>query len=128
MTDISVLTIDAIGLLIIVWLFQLVRRDRLYVGYGVIFVLVIAVGLLLLTAPTLRRPLDWLGALAAGAPALVALGLAFVTVMLIYILSQVTQLSNRLTTLTQELAIRDAVTRQESPTSRPGAGGPDAHG
>ena len=108
MADLSVLIVDAIGLLTIVWLFQLVRRDRLYVGYGVIFVFVIFVGLVLLTLPGTRRPLDWLGELASRAPALVALGLAFVTLMLIYVLSQVTQLSNRLTTLTQELAIRDA--------------------
>ena len=128
MADAGVLIIDALGLLIVVWLFQLVRRDRLYVGYGVIFVLVIALGLLLLTFPAARQPVEWLGALAAKAPALIALGLAFVTVMLIYVLSQVTQLSNRLTTLAQELAIRDALepTRPAAP-ARPRADGPSAH-
>ena len=123
MADVSVLIVDLIGLLTIVWLFQLVRRDRLYVGYGVIFVLVIVVGLLLLTLPAARGPLDWLGALAARAPALMALGLAFVTLMLIYILSQVTQLSNRLTALTQELAIRNATDASE-PARAPKPSGP----
>jgi hypothetical protein len=120
--DASILIVDAIGLLTIVWLFQLVRRDRLYVGYGVIFVFVLAAGLALLTFPSVRRPLDWIGALALRAPALVALGLAFVTLMLIYVLSQVTQLSNRLTRLTQELAIRGASEpSNEPPGQRPGA-------
>lgn len=115
MADGGVLLIDAIGVLTIVWLFQLVRRDRLYVGYGVIFVLVIAAGLILLSFPAARGPLAWLGDLASQAPALVALGLAFVTLMLIYVLSQMTQVSNRLTRLTQELAIRDALESKPSP-------------
>lgn len=128
MTDVSILTVDAIGLLIVVWLFQLVRRDRLYVGYGVIFVLVIALGLVLLTFPAARRPLEWLGRLAAGAPALMALGLAFVTLMLIYVLSQVTQLSNRLSTLAQELAIRDALKSDRPAASAgPRTGEPGPH-
>ena len=125
MTDASVLIVDVLGLLTIVWLFQLVRRDRLYVGYGVIFVFVIAAGLVLLSFPATRRPLDWLGTLAARAPALMALGLAFVTLMLIYVLSQVTQLSNRLTRLTQELAIRSALDSQPpAPPTQPRRDGP----
>lgn len=128
MADVGVLTIDAMGVLIVVWLFQLVRRDRLYVGYGVIFVLVIAVGLFLLTVPAAMRPLEWLGGLAANAPALIALGLAFVTVMLIYVLSQVTLVSNRLTMLAQELAIRDALASSRPATpDRPRTGGPGSH-
>ncbi|MCC7418300.1 MAG: DUF2304 domain-containing protein [Acidobacteria bacterium] len=103
------LLVDALAILTIAWIFQLVRRDRLYVGYGVIFVLVIAAGLVLLTFPVVRRPIDWIGALALGAPALLALAIAFLVLMLIYVLGQLTQVSNRLSRLTQELAIRDAL-------------------
>lgn len=109
----TVVIVDAVGMLLIAWLVQLVRRDRLYVGYAVIFVLVIGAGMALLTVPGALAPLEWIATVVQRAPALVGLALAFVVLMLIYILSQVTLLSNRLTMLTQELAIREAMSSRQ---------------
>ena len=104
----SIAIVDTAGLLLVAWLFQFVRRDRLYVGYGVIFVLVIVAGCALLSIPHALGPLGWIADVALSAPALVALALVFFFLMLIYTLSQVTLLSNRLTTLVQEIAIKQA--------------------
>lgn len=115
MDSAAVAVIDVAAAWLIVWLFQLVRRDRLYVGYGVIFVLVIAAGILLLSFPAALGPLNRLAAAAARAPGLLALAFAFILLMLIYILTQVTLLANRLTTLVQELAIREAAQKSDQP-------------
>lgn len=124
MDSAAIAVIDLAAACLIVWLFQLVRRDRLYVGYGVIFVLVVGAGGVLLSLPAALGPLNRLAAAAARAPGLLALALAFILLMLIYILTQVTLLSNRLTTLAQELAIRNASTRTDPPTPASDA---DAH-
>ncbi len=115
----SVAVVDLAAAWLILWLFQLVRRDRLYVGYGVIFVLVIAAGMVLVAFPGALGPLNRLAEAVTRAPGLVALALAFILLMLIYILTQVTMLSNRVTTLTQELAIREATQHDNPPV--PGA-------
>jgi hypothetical protein len=107
----AALIVDLLALLTIIWVFRLVRHDRLYVGYGVIFVGVIVLGAVALTFPAVLGPLNALSRLSQRSAALVALTLAFVVLMLIYILSQLTLLSNRVTRLTQEIAIRDAVSK-----------------
>jgi hypothetical protein len=106
--SVEILLVDLAGILLILWLFDLIRRGRLYVGYGAIFVLVTGAGLLVLSVPALRHQVNWLGSLLTSAAGLVVLALAFVLLMLIYVLSQLTQLSNRVTSLAQELAIRRA--------------------
>jgi hypothetical protein len=98
----------------IAWVFQLIRRDRLYVGYGVIVVLVAAAGAATLIAPWPRRLAAILMTPLLAAPGLMALAVLFGLVMLVYTLSQLTLLSNRLSRLTQELAIRHA-----QPDTRP---------
>lgn len=108
MPSLSVLAVDLGGLLLIAWMLNMIRRDRLYVGYAAIFVLVTVAGLLVLSVPALRVRVNRLGTLLTSAAGLVVLALAFVLVMLIYILGQLTQLSNRVTSLAQELAIRRA--------------------
>ena len=127
MDSAAVAVIDVAAALLAVWLFHLVRRDRLYVGYGVIFVLVLIAGVVLLAFPGALGPLNRLALTLARAPGLLALALAFILLMLIYILTQVTLLSNRLTTLTQELAIRRAAKAANPPAGAtdavdPGAG------
>lgn len=124
MASVEVLLVGLAGLLLIVWLFNLIRRGRLYVGYGAIFVLVTAGGLVILSLPALLHKVNWLGTLLRSASGLVVLTLAFTLVMLIYILGQLTQLSNRVTSLAQELAIRRATDdnvsappRSESPAA-----------
>jgi len=106
--DAAAIVIDVAGVLLIVWLFNLIRREQLYVGYAAMVVLVIVAGLITLSVPPLLARVNRLGLLLTSAAGLVVLALAFVLLMLVYILSQLTQLSNRVTALTQELAIRRA--------------------
>ena len=121
MASVEILLVDLAGLLLIVWMFNLIRRGRLYVGYGAIFVLVTAAGLVVLSVPAMLHRVNWLGTLLTSASGLVAL--AFTLVMLVYVLGQLTQLSNRLTSLAQELAIRRATDPDlnASPRSEPPA-------
>jgi hypothetical protein len=99
--------VDLLGLLLLLWVLNLVRVGRLYVGYGVLLVMVLLGGTVTLTAPPLARlagralaaffPSPWAG--------VAVLGLGFLLAMLVYVLSQVTVLANRLATLIQTLAI-----------------------
>jgi hypothetical protein len=94
-----------IGGALVAWIFNLVRQDRLYVGYGVIF------GVAITTAAVVVGLAPILGAGAvvrAHIEGFTVGASAFVVLILVYTLSQVTLWSNRLTALTQELAIRQA--------------------
>jgi predicted PurR-regulated permease PerM len=100
--------VDIGAVALIAWIFNLIRRDQMYVGYAAIFVLMIAAGMIAITFPPVLGFFNHFGRILREAAGLVVLALAFVVLMLIYILSQLTQLSNRVTSLTQELAIRGA--------------------
>jgi drug/metabolite transporter superfamily protein YnfA len=113
-SNLHVWLVDTAAILLIVWVFNLIRRGRLYVGYGAIFVLVTAAGAAVLSIPALLDRFNWFGTLLTSASGLVVLALAFTLVMLIYVLGQLTLLSNRVTSLAQELAIRRATEAQVS--------------
>ena len=102
---------------LVVWIVDLVRRDRLYVGYGVIFVGAIGAGLAAISLPRALAAVSrfWIGVMPASG--FVELVLLFMLVMLIYGFSQLTRFSNRLTSLIQEIAIREAATPREPPPS-----------
>jgi hypothetical protein len=100
-TPIAIAIIDLLGLAIIVWMLNLVRRGHLYIGYAVIGLLATAIGI---TAVSFARFLPWLG-IQLGLLGFVGMGFAVVALMLVYVLSQLSILSNRLATLVQELAI-----------------------
>src|SRR6185369_896312 len=107
-----------VGLLLMAWVFNLVRRGRLYVGYGVLVVLAIAGGTTGLVLAPLRHRVDFaFGALFS--TVVIAAGVSTMAIVaLIYVLTQLTIISNRLAELTQQLAILEA-RRGEQP---PGAG------
>ena len=96
------------GLALLLWILNLVRRDRLYVGYGVIFVLAILSVIVILSVPTLLTFVTRLVGAVFPASALTLLAFGFIVLMLVYVLTQVTILSNRLAVLIQELAIQRA--------------------
>jgi hypothetical protein len=93
---------------LVAWVFHLVRRDQLHVGYGVIIVIVLLAGAGVLSSSAALRITNRLRPLVEGAPGLFVLALTFMFLMIVYILAQVTALSNRLTRVVQELAIRQA--------------------
>src|SRR3954454_5065196 len=97
-----------IGFLLILWTLNLVRRDRLYVGYGVALCVTIGGVLLILTIPSLLVGITGLVGAIFPASALTLLALCFIVVTLVYVLTQITVVSNRLTSTIQALALERA--------------------
>jgi len=108
MTTQGSIVLIAVGLILLFWILDLVRRDRLYVGYGIIFIVTIFGALLVLLAPPLLRGITRLVGALFPASALTLLALCFIVFMLVYVLAQITVVSNRLVIVVQELAIRQA--------------------
>ena len=118
MTLQGILVVNFIGLLLLLWVLNLVRHGRLYVGYGVIFVAAILSAVVLLSVPWLLTAVTHLIGAIFPASALTLLALCFIVLMLLYILTQITIVSNRLSKLVQELAIERA--RLEAKRATPG--------
>lgn len=105
------------------WVVNLIRVGRLYSGYAVLIVVAVVSGGLLLgvaplgraTSALLERVLPTTGVLLLGG----ALGLA----AFVYLLTQITILSDRLAALTQEQAILEA---RRSRGERAPAAGPES--
>ena len=108
MTTQGIIVLIAVGLTLLVWILDLVRRDRLYVGYGIIFIVTILGALLVLLVPPLLGGITRLVGALFPASALTLLALCFIVFMLVYVLAQITVVSNRLVIVVQELAIRQA--------------------
>ena len=108
MTIQGIIVLNLIGLVLLFWILNLVRRDRLYVGYGVIFVLIILSAILVLSVPTLLTFITHLVGAVFPTSALTLIALCFIVFMLAYILTQITLISNRVAALIQQLAIQQA--------------------
>jgi hypothetical protein len=108
MTVQGIIVLILIGLALVLWLLDLVRRDRLYVGYGVVFILAILGVIVILAVPPLLKVVTNLVGAVFPASALTLLALCFIVFTLIYVLTQVTIVSNRLATVVQELAVQRA--------------------
>jgi len=105
MTIQGILLLDLIGLVLMCWVLNLVRSGRLYVGYGIIFVSSIVGVIILLSVPTLLTRVTHIVGAVFPASALTLLALCFIVFLLVYILTQVTLVANRVALLVQELAI-----------------------
>jgi hypothetical protein len=107
MTIWGVLIFDGLGLALLVWLGNLIRRGRLYVGYGAILLLSIIAVMVIVSFPPLERFL--INALESVFPssAVVIMTFGYLFLMIIYLLTQVTLLSDRLAALIQDIAIRE---------------------
>jgi hypothetical protein len=120
MTGTGVIVAVALGLVVLVWVLTLVRHDRLYVGYGVIFVFGTIAALVVLGVPPLQRRLVGFSEALVPAPSLMLIPVVFLSLLILYLFTQISVLANRVTRLTQELAIRDAQRQrrgESSPTS-----------
>jgi hypothetical protein len=95
-----------IGLALQLWILNLVRRDRLYAGYGVFLSVAIAGVMLVVAVPPLLAGVTRMVGAIFPVSALTLLALGFIFVMLVYVLTQVTILSNRLAAAIQELAVQ----------------------
>jgi hypothetical protein len=113
MTFQGVVVLNLIALVLLLWVGNLVRRGALYAGYGVIFVIVTLGVMIILSVPRLMGVVVRLVGAVFPASALTLLALCFIVFMLIYILTQVTLLSNRLTDVVQAFAIQQAKQQAE---------------
>jgi len=108
MTPLGLGLLVAISALFMVWVLNLVRTGRLYVGYAVLAVTGTSVGLLAIGARPLRRfATGMLGQVFPTTGIVMALTI-FVGIALVYVLAQLTILSNRVAAMAQELAIQSA--------------------
>jgi hypothetical protein len=105
MTPRSALVFDAGACLLAVWTLRLVRRDRLYVGYGVIVLLGLAAEVIVASFGRARSALMLFTDMPSSLAALGVVAALIAALLAIYVLSQLTVLSNRLTQVVQELAI-----------------------
>jgi hypothetical protein len=117
MTLQGILMINIIAIGLLFWVANLVRKGRLYVGYGVIMILSILGIQIIVSVPRLLFLITHLVGAVFPVSALTMLALGFIVVMLVYILTQLTIISNRLAMLTQAIAIErtheEYVTRAE---------------
>lgn len=129
MTLFGVALLDVLGLLLVLWLLNLVRLGRLYVGYALALVLSIVGTLCVASVPPLRALVSTLlSALFPGAE-LVVVACGVFLLILVYVLTQITLIVNRLSLLIQELALRDVprtVDEVESPRDSRAAGSASA--
>jgi hypothetical protein len=108
MTLAGVLIGVVVGVALLLWVANLVRNDRLYVGYGVIFILGTLAAMLILIVPALRVAVTRASVALLPEASLSVVPLALLTFLMVYVFAQITILSNRVARLTQELAIRNA--------------------
>lgn len=113
-----------LGTALLWWVLTLVRRGRLYVGYGVILCVAVTAALAIIAVPFLLKAVTRATGALFPASALTMLALAFIVILLIYTLSQVSIVSDRLAALIQHLAIERAAAGAAPPEPK----GPPADG
>ena len=112
MTTQGVVLIDLMGLALIVLLVNLVRTQRLYVGYAVIWLVAVAGMMLTISfAPLLRFVTRAMGALFP-VSALSLLAFVFIFATLIFFSVKLSALSARQAELIQVLALKDVLTQE----------------
>jgi hypothetical protein len=109
------------GCILLIWVINLIRNGRLYVGYGVIFVFGTLAAIAVLVVPRLLEAVSALSVALVPVPSLGIGAIVIMLFLLVYVFTQITVLSNRVMHLTQELAIRSA---QRQSRAQPEAGEP----
>src|SRR5207247_1203317 len=105
MTTVGIVTATLVGIALLVWLVDLVRQDRLYAGYGVIFVFGTLAAIVVLLVPPLLRLATAASVALLPVPSLSFVALVILTFLMVYVFIQISVLSNRVMRLTQVLAI-----------------------
>ena len=105
MTIQGVFVINLVAVILLFYVLNLVRNGRLYVGYGIIFLISMVTIIITVSIPELLSAVTKLVGAVFPTSALTLIAFSFVAFMFVYILTQLTILSNRLAILVQELAI-----------------------
>jgi uncharacterized protein YacL len=121
MTTVGIVTGVAIGCVLLLWAVILIRQDRLYAGYGVIFVFGTIGAMVVLVVPPLLRIATAVSVAVLPVPSLSLLVLVILTFLMVYVFVQISVLSNLVMKLTQELAIQSPERQQsvEGAAARP---------
>jgi hypothetical protein len=115
----GIILIDLLGLGFIALIINLVRTHRLYVGYGIMW-LVAVVGLMVMVS--LQPLLAWITLLVGArfpASTLSLLAFVFIFGVLIFFSMQLSQISNRQIDLIQALAIKELLEQEEQANEEP---------
>jgi len=120
MTPAGVLVFVAIGFALLLWVVALIRQDRLYAGYGVIFIVGTIGAIIVLAIPPLLRLATAASVALMPVPSLSLVAIVLLTFLVVYVFIQISVLSNRVMRLTQELAIRRAERDQTVDRDAPG--------
>lgn len=108
MTTLGSACLLAFALLVSGWILNLVRRGLMYVGYGIVVLLLLGgVAIAVVPMQAQSATLSVLTALFPREPFAIV-GLAALLLLLVYVLHQLSVLSDRVARLTQEIAIRGA--------------------
>lgn len=114
MTFKGVLVVDLILLVLIIVVVSLAAKRRLHAAYAVIWICVfIGAGTLVTVTPILNKLSFFLGA-RFPASALTLVALLFLTLVLVYVSSQLTILGDRVTKLVQYIGISELDMRENS--------------
>ena len=108
MTTGGIVVGTAIGIALLLWVVMLIRQDRLYAGYGVIFIVGTIAAIIVLAVPPLLRAATDASVALMPVPSLSLVAIVLLTFLVVYVFIQISVLSNRVMRLTQELAIRRA--------------------
>ncbi len=108
MTIHGIITIDIFGIILFLWILNLIREGRLYVGYGILFSIIIWTTAIIISVPRLLNIVTRLVGAFLPVSALTLLAIGFFILMLVYIFTQLTIIANRLAVLVQNLAIQQA--------------------
>ena len=95
MTLQGILAINLMALALLVWILNLIRRARLYIGYGVMFILILLSIMAMVSIPGLLSIASQLVSLVFPSSATLLIALSFIAFLFIYILTQLTIISDR---------------------------------
>ncbi len=119
MTTAGIVAAMAIGFGLLLWVAVLIRQDRLYAGYGVIFIVGTIAAMIVLAVPPLLRLATDASVALMPVPSLSLVAIVLLAFLVVYVFIQISVLSNRVMRLTQELAIRRAEHEQSSEHNPP---------
>ena len=108
MTTLGTLGLALAAALLGAWILDLVRRGRLYVGYGIVLLALVVTVVVVAVVPFAGHLASAIADSLYPREPIAVIGLAALLLLLVYLLHQLSVLSDRVATLTQELAIRRA--------------------
>jgi len=112
MTPQGVLVIDVFGIALMMLIVHLVRRQKLHVGFGLLWMLTTLAAMTLVSVPQLLAAVTRAVGALFPASALSLMAFAFIVVVLIFFSVKLTSISSRQTRILQVLALKELEARE----------------